>query len=103
MHLAKRGRRVLLLDRAHFPSETISTHYVTQAAVAHLRDWGMLPELERLGAPPIVKLSAEWGDFSLVGRPPPLEGIPGGFAPRRSVLDPMLAETAVAAGAELRP
>jgi 2-polyprenyl-6-methoxyphenol hydroxylase-like FAD-dependent oxidoreductase len=102
MHLARRGRRVLLVDRATFPSETISTHYLSQSAVRSAVGWGLLPAIEALGAPPIAKLSSDWGDFPLTGRPPPMAGVPGGFAPRRSVLDAMLLGHAVEAGAELR-
>jgi flavin-dependent dehydrogenase len=102
LHLARRGRRVLLLDRATFPSETISTHLMTQTAVAHLRDWGLLDAVVATGAPAITRLTSDWGDFTIAGRPPPVEGVPGGFAPRRSVLDKLLLDAALAAGAELR-
>ena len=100
--LARRGMRVLLVDRASFPSDTVSTHYIPQAGVVYLRDWGLLPRLEATDAPRIVEFTADWGDFTLVGRPPPVDGQVGGFAPRRTVLDKLLVEAAVEAGAELR-
>ena len=46
MLLARMGHRVLLVDRATFPSDTASTHYVQQPAVARLRDWGLLDEVD---------------------------------------------------------
>src|SRR5215470_12401649 len=45
MLLARRGHRVLLVDRATFPSDTISTHYLQQAALLRLRAWNLLDEL----------------------------------------------------------
>jgi flavin-dependent dehydrogenase len=102
MLLARRGLRVLLVDRASFPSDTISTHYIPQAGVVSLREWGLLSRLEATGAPRILDFTADWGDFTLVGRPPPVDGQVGGFAPRRTVLDDLLVRAAVEAGAELR-
>src|SRR5262245_4680268 len=102
MLLARRGRRVLLVDRAAFPSDTLSTHYVPQAGLAYLARWGLLERLVASGCPPIVDYASDWGDFCLVGRPPPIEGLGRGYAPRRQVLDTILVEAAVAAGAELR-
>jgi len=49
MLLARRRHRVLLVDRATFPSDTLSTHYVQQPAVARLRDWGLLDRLVATG------------------------------------------------------
>ena len=43
MLLARKGLRVLLVDKAHFPSDTLSTHYIHQPGVA---------APEALGAPP---------------------------------------------------
>jgi 2-polyprenyl-6-methoxyphenol hydroxylase-like FAD-dependent oxidoreductase len=102
MHLARRGRRVLLLDRATFPSDTLSTHYVSQAGVVYLNQWGLLEEIQASNCPPITRMTSDWGDFTLVGRPPPVEGAPAAYAPRRSVLDRILIEAALRAGAELR-
>ena len=102
MHLARRGRRVLLLDRATFPSDTLSTHYVSQAGVAYLGQWGLLDAVVASNCPPITRMTSDWGDVTLVGRPPPVEGASAAYAPRRSVLDRILVEAAVRAGAELR-
>ena len=40
--LAEAGHRVLMVDRAHFPSDTVSTHCVTLGGVIQLRRWGLL-------------------------------------------------------------
>jgi len=102
--LARKGYKVLLLDRATFPSDMpFSNHYVHQTGAARLKRWGLLDKLAATGCPPIVKNHWDYGAFTLTGSPPPAEGtVPQAFAPRRKVLDPLLAEAAVAAGAELR-
>jgi flavin-dependent dehydrogenase len=40
MLLARAGYRVLVVDRATFPSDTISTHLVHPPGVAALQRWG---------------------------------------------------------------
>ena len=45
MLLARRGYRVLLVDKATFPSDTMSTHLVHPPAVAALARWGILERL----------------------------------------------------------
>ncbi len=53
MLLARKGYRVLLLDRASFPSDTMSTHVVHPLAAASLKRWGVLDRLLATGCPPI--------------------------------------------------
>jgi flavin-dependent dehydrogenase len=48
--LARQGRKVALLDRARFPSDTLSTHIVMPGGVLVLERMGALGELRRLGA-----------------------------------------------------
>jgi 2-polyprenyl-6-methoxyphenol hydroxylase-like FAD-dependent oxidoreductase len=102
MLLARRGYRVLLVDRATFPSDTISTHMIHPPGVAALKRWGLLEELEATGCPPITQYSFDFGPFTISGSPRPVDGVRTGFGPRRTVLDALLARAAVAAGAELR-
>jgi 2-polyprenyl-6-methoxyphenol hydroxylase-like FAD-dependent oxidoreductase len=40
--LARRGLNVLALDRATFPSDTLSTHQVQVPGTARLARWGLL-------------------------------------------------------------
>ena len=42
--LARRGLKVLAVDRATFPSDTLSTHQVQVPGVARVRRWGILDE-----------------------------------------------------------
>ena len=102
MLLARRGHRVLLVDRASFPSDTLSTHYIHQPGVARLQAWGLLDRVRASNCPPARTITFDVGPFALVGAPPPADGVAEGYAPRRKVLDAILVEAAVAAGAELR-
>ena len=45
MLLARKGYKVLLVDRATFPSDTLSTHVVQPQAVARLARWDLLDRL----------------------------------------------------------
>src|SRR5437764_11852304 len=102
MLLARKGHRVLLVDRASFPSDTLSTHYIHQPGVARLRRWGLLERLIATGCPPSRSLLFDVGPFSLSGSPLPSDGVAEAYAPRRTVLDSLLVEAAAEAGAEVR-
>src|SRR5215472_6605246 len=102
MLLARKGHRVLLVDRASFPSDTLSTHYIHQPGVARLRRWGLLDQLIATGCPPSRSLVFDVGPFALTGAPPPSDGVADGYAPRRTVLDSLLMGAAAEAGAEVR-
>jgi 2-polyprenyl-6-methoxyphenol hydroxylase-like FAD-dependent oxidoreductase len=102
MLLGRQGYRVLLLDRAGFPSDTMSTHYIQQPGVARLQQWGLLDTVVASNCPPFRRLSFDVGPFTLIGTPPPANGALYGYAPRRTLLDQILVQAAVQAGAELR-
>jgi 2-polyprenyl-6-methoxyphenol hydroxylase-like FAD-dependent oxidoreductase len=102
MLLARSGYRVLLVDKATFPSDTMSTHLVHPPGVAALARWGILKRLESTGCPPITRYSFDFGPVTISGSPRPAGGASNAYGPRRIVLDALLVEAAVAAGAELR-
>jgi flavin-dependent dehydrogenase len=102
MLLARKGHRVLVVDRASFPSDTLSTHYIHQPGVARLRRWGLLDRLIATGCPPSRSLVFDLGPFALSGSPLPSDGVAEAYAPRRTVLDATLLEAAAEAGAEVR-
>ena len=102
MLLARKGYRVLVADKARFPSDTVSTHVIWQAGLARAQKWGLLDRIAALGAPPIRTVSFSAGDVAFAGTPPPLDGIDFFIAPRRIVLDKMLVDAARTAGAEIR-
>ena len=101
MLLARRGYKVLLLDRATFPSDTISTHLIHPQGVAALKKWGLLDRLLTTGCPPIVAYAFDLGPLVLSGSPG-IEGSPVSYGPRRTVLDKLLVDAAAEAGAEVR-
>jgi 2-polyprenyl-6-methoxyphenol hydroxylase-like FAD-dependent oxidoreductase len=100
MLLARAGYQVLLVDRDAFPSDTMSTHYIHQPGVAQLKRWGPLDRVLATGCPPIERLTVDRGAGPLSGLPS-YEGVPA-LCPRRTVLDAVLVQAAVEAGAELR-
>ena len=103
MLLARKGYRVLLLDRASFPSDTISTHIIWPHGAAILDRWGLFDRLAATGCPPVARrMVFDVGPFELIGGVPDANGGRGGFCPRRTVLDKLLVDAAVEAGAELR-
>jgi 2-polyprenyl-6-methoxyphenol hydroxylase-like FAD-dependent oxidoreductase len=102
MLLARKGYRVLLLDKATFPSDTMSTHHVHPPGLAALERWGLLERLVATGCPPVKTYSFDFGPLTISGSPQPIDGIAHGYCPRRTVLDKLLVEAAVEAGAELR-
>jgi 2-polyprenyl-6-methoxyphenol hydroxylase-like FAD-dependent oxidoreductase len=102
MLLARNGFRVLLVDRAVFPSDVVNGYYVQQTGVVHLRNWGLLDKLRNSNCPPLRTLTFDFGNFSLRGSSPPADNVVEGYAPRRTVLDKILVDAAVEAGAELR-
>ena len=102
MLLARKGHRVLVLDRARFPSDTFRNHFVRLPAARALARWGLLNRVFATNCPPVRKRTMDFGDFPLAGFPPGIDDVPGELAPRRYLLDAILVEAAVEAGAELR-
>src|SRR4051794_28376991 len=102
MLLAKRGYKVLLLDRAVFPSDTLSTHFIHPAGVACLDRWGILDRIVATNCPAVSQITFNAGALVLKGSPVPVQGHSEGYGPRRFLLDDILVRAAVEAGAELR-
>lgn len=101
MLLARKGYRVLLVDRASFPSDTISTHLLHPLGVEALSRWGLLGRLVETACPPIHTYRFDFGPITISGSPGS-EKSPLAFCPRRTVLDKLLVDAAVEAGAEVR-
>lgn len=105
MLLARKGYRVLAVDKASFPSDTLSTHILHPKAAAALARWGLLERLRATGCPPIYTYSYQ---YSFDGGPCLISGTPGtpespvGYCPRRTILDKLLIDAAAEAGAEVR-
>ncbi len=102
MLLARRGRQAIVLDRARFPSDTISTHFLWPRSTAALARWGLLKALAATGCPPIETVAFHAGPVALRGRPEAVDGTAAMYCPRRTVLDKLLVDAAREAGAEVR-
>lgn len=102
MLLARAGARVLVVDRARFPSDTLSTHQIQVPGVARLAAWGLLPALVAAGTPPTRQVEFHRGRTTISGRYPVLDGADAMYSPRRTVLDKILVDAAREAGAEVR-
>jgi flavin-dependent dehydrogenase len=100
--LARAGRRVVALDRARFPSDTLSTHLLFAGGVAELKRVGALERVEAVGAPRLPSALMGGAGVTVHARYTPVEGIDYGMCVRRTGLDAALVETARAAGAEVR-
>jgi 2-polyprenyl-6-methoxyphenol hydroxylase-like FAD-dependent oxidoreductase len=102
MLLARRGLSVLAVDRAKFPSDTVSTHQVQVPGGAQLQRWGLLDRVIAAGTPPVRRVRFDPGPVVLSGRLPMLAGVDAVYSPRRTVLDALLVEAAREAGADVR-
>lgn len=96
--LAKAGYEVLMLDKAHFPSETLSTHNFLGNSLAMLREMGVLDRLLETNTPLYDRAFFQFDDTVIDGRFPEVEGETQCLCIRRSYLDRMLQEHALAQG-----
>lgn len=101
MLLARKGYRVLVVDRATFPCDTLSTHILHPLGVRALSKWGLLDRLTATGCPPIDTYAFDFGPFTIAGAPG-TEEAPVAYCPRRTILDTLLIDAATHAGAEVR-
>lgn len=98
-YLARSGLRTLMVDAQAMPSDMpMSTHFLQPAGMAVLDEIGAGDALRALvPASPCLRFRVE-GHDAYVRHPPERAGC----CPRRLTLDPLLQQTAQAAGAELR-
>jgi flavin-dependent dehydrogenase len=102
MLLARRGYKVLLVDRAAFPSDIPHGHFIHRHGPGRLADWGLLDRIVATNCPGVSSTVVDLGDFPLVSTGLEVNGIALGYGPRRAVLDRLLVEAAVESGVELR-
>ena len=103
MLLARQGLKVLLVDRATFPSDTISTHILWPHGAERLARWGFLQRLAATGLPSICRrMTFDVGAFALRGTIPDANDGMGGYCPRRTVLDSILVNGAAECSVEVR-
>jgi len=101
MLLADSGMKVLLVDRSRYGVDTLSTHALMRGGVMQLHRWGLLDHIIDKGTPPVRSVSFTT-DTSFTIPIKMQHGIDALYAPRRTVLDPILVDAAARAGAEVR-
>jgi flavin-dependent dehydrogenase len=102
MLLARAGLRVLMVDRSAYGADTVSTHALLRGGVVQLARWGLLHRVAGAGTPPVRRTVFHYGDDRIEVPIKPGPGFDALYAPRRTVLDPILVDAARAAGAEVR-
>jgi flavin-dependent dehydrogenase len=102
MLLARLGHDVVVLDQASFPSDTVSTHSIARSGVVQLRRWGLLDDVVDSGAPTIRQVTFNAAGELVSRTIKEKAGVDFLVAPRRYVLDTILATAAEHAGAQVR-
>ena len=100
--LARQGARVLLLDKSRYGTDTLSTHALMRGAVLQLHNWGLLPRVIAAGTPPVRSANFYLPGAVSTVEIKPKNGVEALYAPRRTVLDAILADAARDAGADVR-
>jgi len=100
--LARLGHDVVLLDRAVFPADTLSTHQIARPGVVQLHRWGLLPAVLASGAPAIRQVTFTAAGDSVTRAVKDKAGVDLLVAPRRYILDTIVAEAAAQAGVHMR-
>ena len=100
--LARSGARVLMVDRQAYGSDTMSTHALMRGAVVQLDRWGLTPSVIAAKTPAIRSATFHYGDEAIQVGIKPDHGVDCLFAPRRTVLDPLLVDAAREAGVDVR-
>src|SRR6266545_1006287 len=100
--LARLGYDVVLVDRAVFPADTLSTHQIARTGVVQLHRWGLLDAVLDSGAPAIRQVTFTLEGESTTRAIKDKAGVDLLVAPRRYILDTLVAEAAAQAGADVR-
>ncbi|MCG6882782.1 MAG: NAD(P)/FAD-dependent oxidoreductase [Silicimonas sp.] len=101
MLMARKGLRVLVIERAEPGTDTLSSHNITRGGVQQLVRWGMTDRIMEAGTPWIARSIFYFGDSKLPIDIKPVGRAPGILGTRRFILDRILAEAAKDAGAEI--
>jgi flavin-dependent dehydrogenase len=102
MLMARAGLRVLVIDRAGYGTDTISTHALMRGGVLQLHRWGVLPHLQEMGTPAVRETTFHYGDEEVTVAIRPANGVEALYAPRRTLLDRTLVDAARNSGAVVR-
>ena len=101
MLLARQGLSVLLVERDRHGADTLSTLALMRAGVLELYRWGLLDRVRAAGTPPITSTSFIYGDETITVPIKSRNGVDALFAPRRTLIDALLADAALDSGADV--
>ena len=101
MLLARAGLDVLVVEQGAYGADTPSTLALMRTGVLQLSRWGLLDAIKAVGTPRIETTTFHYGDERVEIRIKSRDGVDGLYAPRRTLLDPLLADTARASGADV--
>ena len=102
--LARKGHRVLLVDKARFPSDKpLSTHSLLRPGCAVLERLGLLDSVRASNCRPINGLVLDHGATRIAAPWPRCSELNVMYCPRRVVLDNILVQGAVDRGVDFRP
>ncbi|MFF0269919.1 NAD(P)/FAD-dependent oxidoreductase [Kribbella sp. NPDC004536] len=102
MLLAGRGYDVVVVDKSHLPTETLSTHGLARGGVVQLSRWNLLDAIIASGAPAVHYATLGSGGELTRRRIKDRAGVDLLVAPRRPVLDGILVDAATTAGASFQ-
>jgi flavin-dependent dehydrogenase len=102
MLLARAGLRVLVVDKTRYGADTISTHALMRAGVLQLTRWGLLDQIIAARTPAVRQATVYVGSDRTTIPVRAASGVDALYAPRRTILDPIIADAAAASGADLR-
>lgn len=88
--LSRRGYSTLLLDRAEFPSDTLSTQNVYANTLSKFREMGVLDELFATGTRLYNRAHINFDGAVIDGRFPAVDGIDGCLCVKRKYIDDIL-------------
>jgi 2-polyprenyl-6-methoxyphenol hydroxylase-like FAD-dependent oxidoreductase len=100
--LARFGLRVLLLDRGRYGTDTLSTHALMRGGVLQLSRWGLLDKVIAAGTPPVRRTTFRYADAVVPITVKSSYGVDALYAPRRTILDPIVVDAAAATGVDVR-
>jgi flavin-dependent dehydrogenase len=99
--LARAGLDVLVVEQGRRGADTLSTLALMRGAVLQLKRWGLIDAIEAAGTPKIKTTTFHYGKSAIEIRIKPRDGVDALYAPRRTVLDPLIAAAAGSAGAQI--
>ena len=99
--LARRGLRVLMVDRSAPGKDTLSTHALMRTGIVLLNRFGVLDAIREAGTPPVTRSEMVYDGQRAAVEVRPSHGVTALYAPRRTLLDAFLADAAMAAGVDV--